>query len=188
MFSEMRWMKTEFRGRRAAGVVAGLIFAVALFSAPLTSTAAELKRLAVIDFGLIEDIPEPAKYEEQQKRLKLVTDQLRTELKEKELYDVVDNTPAAEMIKGMSASENLYSCNGCEIDIAKKLDAERVLTAWVQKVSNLILNMNIEVKNVATGEVTLKKSVDIRGNTDIAWKRGIDYLIRDMVDKKQGGR
>ena len=63
-----------------------------------------------------------------------------------------------------------------------------MLTAWVQKVSNLILNLNIEVKDVSTGEVTLKKSVDIRGNTDQSWQRGISYMVRDMVEKKQGGR
>ncbi|MBC7945634.1 MAG: DUF3280 domain-containing protein [Burkholderiales bacterium] len=178
----------RFIGRRAAGAVVGLALAAAQFGAPLTAAAAGLKRIAVLDFGLIEDIPEPAKYEEQQNRLKLISDQMRTELEEKGLYDVIDNAPAAEMIKGMNASENLYSCNGCEIDIAKKLGAERVMTAWVQKVSNLILNLNVEVKDVSTGEVTLKKSVDIRGNTDQAWQRGISYMIRDMVDKKQGGR
>ncbi len=188
MLSKMRFIQMMFIGRRAACTVAGLAFATALFSAPLTSFAADLKRIAVLEFGLIEDIPEPAKYEEQQKRLKLISDQMRTELEEKGLYDVIDNEPAAAMIKGMGASENLYSCNGCEIDIAKKLGAERVMTAWVQKVSNLILNLNIEIKDVSTGEVKLKKSVDIRGNTDIAWQRGITYMVRDMVEKKQGGR
>lgn len=82
----------------------------------------------------------------------------------------------------------LYECNGCELEIARKLGADRVLTAWVQKVSNLILNMNIEVKDVKTGEVTLKKSVDIRGNTDQSWSRGISYMTRDMVEKGQAGR
>jgi len=180
--------RMTFIGRRATGGIAGLILVAAQFGAPLAAAAADLKRIAVLDFGLIEDIPEPAKYEEQQKRLMLITDQLRTELEKKELYDVIDNAPAEAMIKNMKASENLYACNGCELDIARKLGAERVLTAWVQKVSNLILNLNIEVKDVSTGEVTLKKSVDIRGNTDQSWQRGISYMVRDMVEKKQGGR
>ncbi len=183
MLSEMRFIR-----RAATGAVVGLALAAVQFGAPLAAAAADLKRIAVLDFGLIEDIPEPAKYEEQQNRLKLISDQLRTELEEKGLYDVIDNAPAAAMIEDMKASENLYACNGCELDIAKKLNAERVLTAWVQKVSNLILNLNIEIKDVLTGEVMLKKSVDIRGNTDQSWQRGISYMIRDMVDKKQGGR
>jgi hypothetical protein len=55
----------------------------------------------------------------------------------------------------------------------------------VQKVSNLILNINIEIKEVASGQTILNKSVDIRGNTDQSWSRGISYMVRGMVDKKQ---
>jgi len=58
----------------------------------------------------------------------------------------------------------------------------------VQKVSNLILNINIEIKSVASGQTILNKSVDIRGNTDQSWSRGISYMVRDMVEKKQGGK
>ena len=59
---------------------------------------------------------------------------------------------------------------------------------WVQKVSNLILNINLEIKDVATGATRLTKSVDIRGNTDTSWRRGISYLVRDMREKGQGCR
>jgi len=79
------------------------------------------------------------------------------------------------------------SCNGCELDIGKRLGADLVLTAWVQKVSNLILNINIEIKEVASSQTILNKSVDIRGNTDQSWSRGISYMVRGMVEKKQGG-
>lgn len=153
-----------------------------------SASAAELKTIVVLDFGIIDDTGETAKEEAQEKRLKMIGEQLRRELEEKKLYDVIDNAPAKEMIEGYKANQNLYACNGCELEIARKLNADRVLTAWVQKVSNLILNLNIEIKDVKTGEVTLKKSVDIRGNTDDSWSRGISYLTRDMVEKKQGGR
>jgi hypothetical protein len=36
--------------------------------------------------------------------------------------------------------------------------------------------------------VVLQKSVDIRGNTDDSWRRGVDALLRDMVEKRQIGR
>jgi hypothetical protein len=152
------------------------------------ATAADLKTIAVLDFGIIDDTGEVAKDAEQRERLKMISDQLRRELEEKGLYKVVDNTPANETIDSYKSGQNLYSCNGCELEIARKLKADRVLTAWVQKVSNLILNINIEIKDVKTGEVTLKKSADIRGNTDQSWARGISYLTRDMVEKKQAGR
>jgi hypothetical protein len=152
------------------------------------AAAADLKTIAVLDFGIIDDTGEVAKEAEQKKRLQAISDQLRRELKEKKLYDVVDNAPAASMIADFASRQNLYSCNGCELEIARNLGADRVMTTWVQKVSNLILNINVEVKDVKTGEVTLKKSADIRGNTDESWSRGISYLTRDMVEKKQAGR
>lgn len=40
--------------------------------------------------------------------------------------------------------------------------------AWVtvQKVSNLILNINVYMGDVANDKMTFIKSVDVRGNTD----------------------
>ena len=68
------------------------------------------------------------------------------------------------------------------------LGADRVMTAWVQKVSNLILNINIQINDVASGQPLLNKSVDIRGNTDASWERGIRYMVRSMEEKGQGNR
>ena len=62
------------------------------------------------------------------------------------------------------------------------------LIGWVQKVSNLILNINIQIEDAATGAVLLNKSVDLRGNTDETWRRGVSYLVRSMVEKDQGNR
>jgi hypothetical protein len=36
----------------------------------------------------------------------------------------------------------------------------------VQKVSNLILNINVYMENAASGKMEFARSVDIRGNTD----------------------
>jgi len=58
----------------------------------------------------------------------------------------------------------------------------------LRMISNLILNINIEIKSVVTGNIVLKKSVDIRGNTDASWSRGVSHMLHDMAEKKQGGR
>jgi hypothetical protein len=34
----------------------------------------------------------------------------------------------------------------------------------------------------------LNKSVDLRGNTDETWRRGVSFLVRSMVEKNQGNR
>jgi hypothetical protein len=51
------------------------------------------------------------------------------------------------------------------------------MTGWVQKVSNLILNMNIVVRDAKTGQIILSKSVDMRGNTEESWSRALDWLV-----------
>ena len=62
------------------------------------------------------------------------------------------------------------------------------MTAWVQKVSNLILNINIQIRDVQSGLIVLTRSVDIRGNTDVSWLRGVRYLARSMEEQQQGNR
>jgi hypothetical protein len=113
---------------------------------------------------------------------------LREEFAKNRFYTVVDDTPAAALIKRYQSTQTLRACNGCELDIARALAADRVLVAWVQKVSNLILNVNIQIEDAASGAVPLNKSVDLRGNTDETWRRSISYMVRDMVEKQQGNR
>jgi Protein of unknown function (DUF2380) len=52
---------------------------------------------------------------------------------------------------------------------------------WVQKVSNLILNMNLVLRKVPNGEDIIGASVDMRGNTDEAWSRAATYVLENKV-------
>ena len=96
------------------------------------------------------------------------------------LYDVVDNAPVASLIAAERARQSLLECNGCELEIARRAGAERVLLAWVQKVSNLILNLNAGVKAVRTGRILMIRSVDLRGNTDDSWARAARRLAQEI--------
>ena len=51
----------------------------------------------------------------------------------------------------------------------------------MQKVSNLILNVNLVIEDAATGRVLHAESVDIRGNTDESWSRGLRYLLNERM-------
>jgi hypothetical protein len=51
----------------------------------------------------------------------------------------------------------------------------------VQKVSELILNINIYVRDTKTGELLNAYSADVRNNTDESWMRGLSYLIRNRL-------
>jgi len=137
--------------------------------------AAEPRSLALPAFGLIDAMRELSSEEarrETDRRLALVGAQLARELEARGMYRV------------LKSSHEPLGCNGCELDIAKALGAERVALCWVQKVSNLILNLNIEVKSVASGETLYAKSVDIRGNTDESWLRGVRRLVDNIEERK----
>lgn len=72
-------------------------------------------------------------------------------------------------------------CGGCEKDYGKTAGADVVAWIRVQKVSNLILNMNVYITDVATGRSLLTESVDLRGNTDDSWSRSLKYLVKNRV-------
>lgn len=90
-------------------------------------------------------------------------------------YSVVPLTDdiRAEIARGQPVG----SCGGCEAEFGTKLKADRVAWIVVQKVSNLILNMNLYVADPATDKYTFVKSVDIRSNTDESWSRSLKYLL-----------
>jgi Protein of unknown function (DUF2380) len=69
----------------------------------------------------------------------------------------------------------------------RRLGTDFAVIDWVQKVSNLILNMNVQVNDAETGRAISVKSVDMRGNTDESWSRAIDWLIPyDLLATGQG--
>jgi hypothetical protein len=114
---------------------------------------------------------------EEQRRLEMISDQLRQMLRDKG-YPVVDLAPAAD---ALAKAGSLKDCRGCAADIAKSLGARLGLTGTVQKVSELILNINVYVWDAASRQERYRASVDIRGNNDEAWSRGISYLVRNRL-------
>src|SRR6516162_9726155 len=111
------------------------------------------------DRGLI------AKYrEEQARRLDSLDSTL---LRDSGRFSLVDITPIAREAQ----ASNLQACGGCDMHLAQRIGAELATTGTVQKVSNLILNMNIYVRDVSSGATTAAMSADMRGNTDETWSR-----------------
>ena len=174
--------------RRPFFVISRGILAAALLGAVAVAQSAELRTIAILDFDLVDDQHELAPATVEYQRLTAIRDQLQSAFADNGLYRVVDIAPATALIDAYRARTQLRDCNGCELDIGRALHADRVLIGWVQKVSNLILNINIQIEDVATGAIVLNKSVDLRGNTDESWRRGVAALVRSIVDKNQGNR
>ena len=47
--------------------------------------------------------------------------------------------------------------------------------------SDLILNINVHMVDVAARKLVFVRSVDIRGNADELWTRGITYLVKNYL-------
>jgi hypothetical protein len=109
-------------------------------------------------------------------RLQRLGQQLRDGLRGR--FTVVDVAPVRDRL---SRVDSIRGCNGCELDLARQLGAQQVAYGWVQKVSNLILNVNVVVEDADTGKTLHAESVDIRGNTDESWTRGLRYLLNERM-------
>jgi len=160
----------------AAPVIALPVLLLAAFA-----TAARAAPVRVADFGFeLDDTslqgsmqgPQP----EEQARLGRLDAQLR-DLLAKAGYEPVDTAP----VTAEARQQTLRTCDGCEVALARKLGAQVSVIGWVQKVSNLILNINLVMRDVATGKVLRAGSVDIRGDNDVSWSRGLTYLMRESI-------
>ncbi len=151
------------------------------FSA-LAFAATEPVTIVVFDAELVDTSAEGEIYGEnpaQTQRLAMITSQLREGLQNSGQYTVVDLAPAADELAEMRSSVRyLYECNDCELEIARALGTGQSAVVWVQKVSNLILNLNMVIKDAETGAVVKTAFVDIRGNTDRSWEHGANYMLK----------
>jgi hypothetical protein len=169
----------------AAAALAGLAAAARAARAQGNKPAARLRTLTVLDVELIDDQDNPATKQAQVVRLRNATTQLRQELAERGLYRVVDPAPTAALQDTLRAQQEfLYRCEDCAAQVGRQLGVDLVMTPWVQKVSELILNVNVLIYDVKAQRVTLTKSVDMRGNDDVSWQRAVRFLVRDMQDKR----
>ena len=151
------------------------ILVASLLIAGSPALAQETPRLAAFDFTITNTSP-AATTPEELARLRRLDVQLRDALRAR--FTLVDAAPVQNRLAHI---DSIRGCNGCELDMARALGAQQVAYGWVQKVSNLILNVNLVVEDAATGQVLNAQSVDIRGNTDESWTRGLRYLLNERM-------
>ncbi|WFU43411.1 DUF3280 domain-containing protein [Bradyrhizobium sp. CB82] len=151
----------------------------ALFVLTATAAFADPPKLVVFDFELI-DTSLPGEFygsKPENERMLRIGDQLRKELAQSGRFQVVDIAPVSDAAR----HSNLQACGGCDVTLAGQLGADLEITGVVQKVSNLILNLNIYLRDVHTGNLVTVASADMRGNTDESWSRAMSYLIRNRL-------
>ena len=141
---------------------------------------AGLPKVAVFDFELVDtslqgEVDGPRT--DEQNRLMRAGDQVRRGLAESGKFVLLD----IAAVNAVAHGSNLQACGGCDVQYARQLGADLAITGTVQKVSNLILNMNLYLRDVHTGNLVISMSADFRGNTDESWSRAASYLIRNRL-------
>jgi TolB-like protein len=165
---------------RGGWIIAILLSLAAQIAPASTGAQASAPKVAVFDFELVDTSLDGAANgprADEAARLARLGNELRRRLAESGRVDVVDIGPVAAAAR----ASNLQACGGCDVGFARELGVKYSVTGWVQKVSNLILNFNVVVRDAGSGEMVWGKSVDMRGNTDESWSRALDYLVRNYL-------
>jgi len=97
-------------------------------------------------------------------------------------YELLDITPVQADLDRIL---NPAKCYGCDTRMATDLGADFSLVGEVQKVSNLILAMNLQLRDAATGDLVRGGVVDIRSNTDESWQRGMRYILKNRIFREE---
>ena len=141
------------------------------------------KAVAVFDFELIDSSLEGSvmgRNPTEQARLETMAPKLREAIGNLYGYRVVDIAP----VRDKALSHHLESCGNCALSFAREVGADIAVIGSVQKVSNLILNINAYAFDAETGQPIARGSTDIRSNSDESWHRGIDYLWDNVLAKQ----
>lgn len=162
----------------AFGIVAFLLLTFTVAAAP--TLAAQIKSVVFLNVQFLNDheAQEPTT-DDERTRLGLIEELFKSKLEASGRYKFV-GIPAETKAR-INGGPAIGYCGGCEIDYGKQLGSDLVAWVVVQKVSNLILNINVYMADVATKKMVFVQSADIRGNTDQSWARGITYIVKNHM-------
>jgi Protein of unknown function (DUF2380) len=141
---------------------------------------ADPPKLAIFDFELLDTSLEGeirGPQADERDRLIRISDQMRGQLTESGKFQLVDISP----VKAAAEGSNLQACGGCDVQYAQRIGADLVITGVMRKISTLILNLTIFVRDVHTGRLITAMNADLRGNTDESWTRATSYLVRNRL-------
>ena len=141
---------------------------------------ASLQTLAVLPFEIEDTSGEAGPTNRHDAMLSRATTLARDEIAAAQLYRVVPGNLTEQAVAAVNSGTHLRRCNGCEIDIAKRLGANYVLVGWIYKVSTLILSLHVDIKDVATGKTVYARVFDFRGDNEPAYAHAVKTLVRSL--------
>lgn len=158
-----------------------LLAVVGVLAGGPSAWSKDVPSIAVISMELINTSLQPTS-DVERGRIAMVKTELTKLLADSGRYRIVALPPS--VMNEIASRPNIAGCAGCQYQWGKQVGADMVVWGTVQKVSNLILNINVYMDDVKTEKPVFGTSVDIRGNTDESWDRGIRYLVKNNILKE----
>jgi hypothetical protein len=150
----------------------------AIAAAPTPSAPVKSVVFLGVEFQNDHEAQEPTT-DAERARLASIVELFKSKLEDSGQYKFIPMPP--EIKAKIAAGASIGECGGCEIDYGKQLGGDLIAWVVVQKVSNLILSINVYMADVASQKMTFVQSADIRGNTDQSWTRGMAYIVKNHI-------
>jgi hypothetical protein len=165
-------------------LAATLVAALTLLATTLSGAAQPSmhKTLVVLPFEIQDTSGEVGPADRHTAMLSRLTTLVRNEIAFGQSYRVEPKNLTDQAVAAVNAGTFLRGCNGCEIDIAKRLGANYVLVGWIYKVSTLILALHINVKDVLTGKTIYARVFDFRGDNEQAYAHAARAVARSLTE------
>lgn len=164
---------------------APLLAALAIGLAPAAARAEAPISTAVLNTYFQNDHAEWVPTSEaERKRMSAMVETFKSMLEKSGKYSFKPVDPGIQ--ERIAQDQKMGECAGCETRYGKEVGVDQVAWIEVQKVSELILNVNVYMTDVKTGKQVFVKSVDLRGNNDESWQHSIKFLVkRYMLNPEQ---
>lgn len=150
-------------------------------SPPLVK-AKMLPKLALLQPELEGDLEDQSRVVGWNRKIATLDAFLRQELAARNLYTVLSNAPAADLIERDRARQQVHDCVPCIQDVGRRLGADRVLVVWVFRMSELVMWLYARVVDPATGDTVVARSMSFRGDNDRTWSKAADFFLRQLAE------
>jgi len=97
-------------------------------------------------------------------------------------YTLLDLAPVTEELERTS---NPANCYGCDVRMAKTLNADFILVGEINKLSSALVSIAVQLRDGQTGNIVKGGSVSVRGSTDEIWARGMRQLLKNRLFREE---
>jgi hypothetical protein len=118
-------------------------------------------------------------------QLRLSTEEARRLLAASGRYQLVDVGSANDQA---AKAGKLWDCEGCEAQIAAGLAADQSMIGVITRISRTEYTVAYRIRGARSGAMVDAQHSDLRMGANVAWSRGVRWLIQNrLLERAQGG-